>query len=378
MIEEVVIGVAGGRAKRRKLAQALAGRPAILADGRSAGAARRRGPAGRAAEGGCGEISPPACAGCGKHLRSLQRRGEDWYCAVCGPKREPCAGCGRARVIHLRDRDGSPAARKCPPDAGTRWPSCTGSRRGIDPRCPPARSRGGDAVPRPASAISSPGPLQDQPELLTGEGPRHRYRRCCGSSTGSARRAPRTSSGRPAPTAAGCPPVNPATGRWLCRNCVAKSRAEPCSALRGPPRGSHPRQGRPAAVPALPDHRPGQPGDLRRLRPPAPGQRPHSRRPAVPVCRPVKIAACGICGHHAPCYLSDHRRAVVRGLQAALGPLLAVRTARPGPRRHQGRAALRDLHPFRPRVLAQLPGLRPARPDQHRPVRPLRHQPAAA
>jgi hypothetical protein len=49
IIEEAVISVAGGRAKRRKLAQALARRPAILADGRSPRAAGRRGPAGRAA-----------------------------------------------------------------------------------------------------------------------------------------------------------------------------------------------------------------------------------------------------------------------------------------------------------------------------------------
>jgi len=35
VIEDVVISVVGGRAKRRKLAQALARRPAILTDGRS-------------------------------------------------------------------------------------------------------------------------------------------------------------------------------------------------------------------------------------------------------------------------------------------------------------------------------------------------------
>ncbi len=34
-VEDLVISVAGGRAKRRKLAGALAGRPAVLADGRS-------------------------------------------------------------------------------------------------------------------------------------------------------------------------------------------------------------------------------------------------------------------------------------------------------------------------------------------------------
>jgi len=86
MIEAAVTSVAAGRAKRRRLAQALAGRPGILTDGRS--------PAPRVAgdllialrNAGATLISPPACAGCGKHLRTLQRRGQDWYCAVCGPR----------------------------------------------------------------------------------------------------------------------------------------------------------------------------------------------------------------------------------------------------------------------------------------------------
>ena len=122
VIEDAVISVAGGRAKRRKLAQALAQRPAILTDGRS--------PAPRVVgdllialrKAGAGTISPPVCAGCGKQLRSFQRRGEDWYCSACGPKREPCAGCGKARVIHLRDRDGGPRCANAR-QAGTRWPS---------------------------------------------------------------------------------------------------------------------------------------------------------------------------------------------------------------------------------------------------------------
>jgi hypothetical protein len=131
-IEDVVISVTGGRAKRRKLAQALARRPAILTDGRS--------PAPRAAgdllialrKAGAGTISPPACAGCGKQLRSFQRRGEDWFCSACGPKREPCAGCGKIRVIHLRDRDGRPRCAKCPP-AGDPVAIVTGIVAAIDP-----------------------------------------------------------------------------------------------------------------------------------------------------------------------------------------------------------------------------------------------------
>ena len=119
VIATVVARVAGGRAKQRHLAQALAERPAVLTDGRS--------PAPRVvadllvglrAVGGS-SISPPVCAGCGKLLRTFQRRGQDWYCSVCGPVRESCSGCGKTRPVNLRDRDGRPRCAQCPPEAGT-------------------------------------------------------------------------------------------------------------------------------------------------------------------------------------------------------------------------------------------------------------------
>ena len=83
LAEKAVMRVADGRAKRRKLTQALAGRPGVLADGKS--------PAPRVVGdllialrmAGAVVISPPVCVTCGKPLRTLQRRGEDWYCSVC-------------------------------------------------------------------------------------------------------------------------------------------------------------------------------------------------------------------------------------------------------------------------------------------------------
>src|ERR687887_2435923 len=74
-VEGVVSGVAVGRAKRRRLAQALLDKPSLLADGRS--------PAPRVVadllialrQAGAEQISPPVCATCGKPLRTLQRRG---------------------------------------------------------------------------------------------------------------------------------------------------------------------------------------------------------------------------------------------------------------------------------------------------------------
>ena len=107
-ITRIVEDIAGGRVKRRRLAQALLDGPRVLDDGCS--------PAPRAVgdllvalnTAGAKRISAPVCAECGKHLRTLQRRGDDWYCGVCGPVREPCAECGRVRPIHTRDRDGNP------------------------------------------------------------------------------------------------------------------------------------------------------------------------------------------------------------------------------------------------------------------------------
>jgi hypothetical protein len=116
-IEATVIGVAGGRAKRRGLAQTLLHRPALLADGRS--------PAPRGIgdllialrNAGATKISPPVCAECGKPLRTLQRRGQDWYCSVCGPRPKRCACCGHQRSVATLDRRGRPRCSQCPDDA---------------------------------------------------------------------------------------------------------------------------------------------------------------------------------------------------------------------------------------------------------------------
>lgn len=117
-IRAAVTAVAGGRARQRRLALALAGRPGILSDGRS--------PAPRAVgnllialvRAGAAETSPPVCAECGKALRTLQRRGEDWYCGVCSEVREPCAACGLTRRVSSRDRAGRPRCWECPDSDG--------------------------------------------------------------------------------------------------------------------------------------------------------------------------------------------------------------------------------------------------------------------
>src|SRR5690349_13325408 len=67
--------------------------------------------------------------------RGLMTSGEDWFSSVCGPKREPCAGCGKARVIYLRDRDGRPRCARCPP-GGDPVAIVTGVVAVIDPELP--------------------------------------------------------------------------------------------------------------------------------------------------------------------------------------------------------------------------------------------------
>jgi hypothetical protein len=169
----VVEEIAGGRVKRRRLAQALLDRPRVLDDGRS--------PAPRAVgdllvalnKAGATHISAPTCAECGKDLRTLQRRGDDWYCGVCGPVREPCGECGRIRPIHTRDRDGNPRCVACPPDGG-RDPLelaveviiTADAALSTDVAAAAVRL----AAPRFGHRHQLAWALQDTPELLTGAG----------------------------------------------------------------------------------------------------------------------------------------------------------------------------------------------------------------
>ncbi|WP_433258599.1 hypothetical protein ACQPYK_24040 [Streptosporangium sp. CA-135522] len=158
VLEEVVTSVVGGRVKRRKVAQALLERPGVLTDGRS--------PAPRAIaellialrKAGAAAISLPVCAECGKQLRTLQRREQDWYCGVCGPRREPCASygvrlcrncvaksraepcsrCGSVREAAARDADGRVLCPHCLSIDPSNQEICTGCdrRRPVSVRTP--------------------------------------------------------------------------------------------------------------------------------------------------------------------------------------------------------------------------------------------------
>jgi len=304
-IRAAVTAAAGGRAKQRRLARALAGRPAVLSDGRS--------PAPRAVgdllialvAAGAAEISPPACAQCCKALRTLQRRGDNWYCSVCNEVREPCAACGRTRRVSSRDRAGRPRCWECP-DSDGRDPVDVvhGIVAALDPGA--GRETVADAVrrsaPRPSYQQKLAWALEADPALLTGDAhlaplraiPRLVEMLCDAGVAGVVR-----------PSCGRCGRVvridKPLDGVRVCRACIAHSRAEPCGrcgAVREPI--TRDGQGRPVCANCMIS----DPANLEvcvncgRCRP------VNTRSPDGPLCPgcpPLPVLECSVCGRNRPC-----------------------------------------------------------------------------
>jgi hypothetical protein len=308
-ITEVVAAVAGGRAKRRRLAQALQQRPAVLTDGRS--------PAPRVVgnlltalrSAGTANISAPVCAACGKHLRTLQRRGEDWYCGVHGPEIESCASCGNIRPVAMRDRRQRPHCWECPlPEEQDATHVVIEVVTTIDP---------GLSVELIKTSIRSAAPqagqrrrlawaLQDRPELLTGAGaqaPVPSVLRLIDALVAAG------ANGIVAPACPHCGRVialvKPRDGLRLCRNCVAKSRAETrhgCGVFREPAtRDEHGRALCPYCLINDPANQETCVGCGRRRRV---GIRT-ADGPRCPTCRPAKTMICSICAQSAPAVISN-------------------------------------------------------------------------
>ena len=306
---DLVRSVAAGRAKRRRLAQALLGKPSLLVDGRS--------PAPRVAgdllialrHAGAVTISPPVCAGCGKPLRTVQRRGQDWYCGACGPRPEPCARCGLSRPVSVRDRAGRPHCQACQPEGSEGDPTAivAGIIAVIDPDIPAGTIAAATlaAAPGTGQRRRLAWALQDHPELLTGAGARApvpSVLRLIGAlADAGAQRII-----RPA-----CPHcgrvialVKPRDGVRLCRNCVARSRAVTCSRCgvfrEAATRDEH---GRPLCPYCLVS----DPANLETCAVCA-RRRVVSVRtpdgPLCPACRPAKTMTCSICARLAPAEIS--------------------------------------------------------------------------
>ena len=309
VVGEVVGSLAAGRAKRRRLAQALTDNPSVLVDGRS--------PAPRAVgellialhTAGARRVSLPVCAGCGKPLRSFQRRGDNWFCGGCGPEPEPCAACGATRPVSTRDRNGRPRCVGCPPhDGGDPIETVVGIVATIDPALPT------DTVATAVGVVTSHAgqrrqlawTLEDRPELLTGAGAEaptpavlRLIEELCEAGAQGIVRPPCPHCGRVIAL------VKPRHGVRLCRSCVAKSRAEPCSscgAVREPAtRDEHGAPLCPDCLVAAPVNQEVCVG-CRRRRPVAVRAPPG---PLCATCRPVKTATCAICGREAPCEVSQ-------------------------------------------------------------------------
>jgi hypothetical protein len=308
VITKAAEDAAGGRAKRRRLAQALLDNPEVLAEGRS--------PAPRAVadllvalrKAGAANISPPVCAGCGKRLRTFQRRGENWYCGVCGPVREPCAACGQVRRVRSRDRDSQPRCGRClPGDGEDPATMIAGIVAVIDPAVPAqtVASAVQAAAPRSGQRCRLAWALQDDPGLLTGGGaqaPEPSVLRLIGSLRDAG------ASGIVAPPCPRCGRVihlhRRIGGQWCCRNCVARSRFQPCARCGAVQQvATRDEHGRPLCPHCLitdPANHEACAGCGRTravsVRSPA--------GPLCPACRPVKTMTCSICGRDAACYLS--------------------------------------------------------------------------
>ena len=280
----------------------------MLADGRS--------PAPRAVgdlllalrQAGAQSLSPPRCARCGKPLRTFRRRGQDWYCAPCGQRAEPCAGCGKARPVASRDRAGQPRCFTCP-DTDGRDPVTVifGIITGLDP----AASR--DAVaaavrrsaPRPSYQQKLAWTLEDNPRLLTGEAhlaPLRAVLRLADAlhAAGVA--------GIARPACPGCHRVvridTPLNGVRVCRTCIAHSRARQCArcgARREP--ATRDDQGRPLCANCLVT----DPANLETCTGCGRRRRVQRRTPHGPLCSScptLPLLTCSVCGQITPCGIS--------------------------------------------------------------------------
>jgi hypothetical protein len=304
-IRLAVTAAAGGRAKQRRLALALAGRPGILSDGRS--------PAPRAlgdllimlVRAGASQVSPPACAQCGKSLRTLQRRGEDWYCGPCMEAREPCSACGQARRVSSRDRAGRPRCGQCP-DIDGRDP--VDVIHGVVAVLDPAAGR--DAVadaarrsaPRPSYQQKLAWALEDNPALLAGS-----------AHLSPLRAVPRFVellhdagvAGIVRPSCGHCGRTvridKPLHGVRACRRCHARSRAQPCGrcgAVRDPVTRDD--DGKPVCANCMIT----DPANLE-VCVSCGRRRPVNTRspdgPLCPACPPLPALECSVCGEVRPC-----------------------------------------------------------------------------
>ncbi len=309
-VRQVVEQSSGGRAKRRRLAAALAGDTSVLTSGRSPAptavgdlllALRAAGATG---------VSPPRCATCGRELALMQRHGQDWYCSVCVRQLSlrPCASCGQQRPVASRDRAGQPRCGRCP-DGDERDPLIVLTT--IIARLDPSLSA--DTVADAARRVfTRQGNLrrlawavEDRPSLLTGDGAQ--------APTSAVLRLidELCAAGAEEIIRPACPQCQRIVrlhrrlqGQWSCRNCVAKANAVPCSRC-GTVREPAIRDAR--GEPLCPNCLVSDPINLEECIRCGRRQRVNTRAVEGPICAtclPRKIASCSVCARTVPCMVS--------------------------------------------------------------------------
>lgn len=302
-----VTRVAGGRAKRRRLARAICDDPSLLTTGGP--------PVSRAAgelllglrAAGSEVIAAPRCGECGRSVSYLAGSIGGLICAACRDKPRPCARCGEERRIATRDRHGRPRCEHCPDDDGDPVRLLTETVTGIDPAIGPETVAGalGKATAQIAGQRRLAWAIVDQPALLTGDGSR-----------------------APSPAVlrfidelirAGATRILPARcarcdravslskildGQRVCRACCARAKAVACcrcGSVREP--AARDADGGPLCPNCLVSD-PANMEDCARC-----GQRRRVavRTPDGPLCqacRPLPVLDCSVCGREKPCEIS--------------------------------------------------------------------------
>lgn len=307
-VRRVLEEVGGGRAKRRRLALALADDPSVLTTGQSP-APRVVGDlllALRAA--GSEAIASPRCAGCGREITSMQRRGEEWFCSPCFVRPQVCAACGEERQVAFRDRQGRPRCGGCPDqDPGDPLVALVELVTTADPAlsADAVRSAVVTTVTKAAHVQKLAWALEENPALLTGEGAKAPFPMvlrlvdalCDAGATVVCR-----------PACPRCRRVvtlsKQADGVRICRNCCARAHAVPCSRcgdVREP--AARDGDGRPLCPFCLvndPINQEECVGCRRRRRVAARGE----DGPRCEACLPKTVATCSVCGRSAPCRIS--------------------------------------------------------------------------
>lgn len=308
----IVEQVGGGRARRRRLATTLAGDASVLTSGRS--------PAPKVAgnlllalrAAGANRISPPWCAGCGREITSIQRRGEDWYCSPCFARPQPCASCGQERPVTFRDRHGRPRCSQCP-DRDARDPRrilveiTTALDPGLTADAVTAAITA--TVTKPAHEQKLAWALEDAPELLIGDGAKAPFPMVlrlidalCAVGATRIRR----------PACPRCQRVVTLSkrrdGLRICRNCCAHARAVACSqcgTVREP--AARDAEGQPLCPHCFVNDPINREECIRCRR----QQRVSTRTPEGPICAtctPRTISTCSMCGQTGHCMVSKTTR----------------------------------------------------------------------